>query len=63
MEFGDWSRYLPILILNIEEKNNIFSMLCFIISRKVKMQLKCRKKFVQCLEKMLWLIERVTSGL
>ena len=24
--------------------HNIFSMLCFIISRKVKMQLKCKKK-------------------
>ena len=32
-----------ILILKMEEKSNIFSILCFIISRKVKMQLKCKK--------------------
>ena len=28
----------------MEEKTNIFGILCFIISRKVKTQLKCRKK-------------------
>ena len=28
-----------------------FSMLCFIISRNAKMQLKCKKRFVQCMEK------------
>ena len=42
---------------------NIFSILCFIISRKVKMQLKCKKRVVWCMEKMLWLIECVKSGL
>ena len=34
---------VAILILKVEE-NNIFSILCFIISRKVKTQLKCKKK-------------------
>ena len=38
-------------------------MLCFIISRKVKTRLKRKKWFVQCMEKVLWLIERVKSGL
>ena len=33
-----------ILILNMEEKGNIFGTLCFIISRKVKTQLKHKKK-------------------
>ena len=59
-----------ILILKMEEKN-IFDILCFIISRKVKMQLKCKKKkweretdkrFVQCMEKQLWLSECIKSG-
>ena len=40
----------------------MFSILCFIISRKVKTQLKCIKRFVQC-KKILWLIECVKSGL
>ena len=35
---------IVILILKMEEKSNIFGILCFIISRKVKMQLKCKKK-------------------
>ena len=51
---------------NIEDerkKATVFSMLCFIISRKVKTQLKCKKNFVQCVEKVPWLIERVRSGL
>ena len=46
--------------MKMEEKN-IFDILYFIISRKVKMQLKCKKKkkretdkrFVQCMEKVL----------
>ena len=38
-------------------------MLCFIISRKVKMQLKRKKRLVQCMEKVLWLIKCVKSGL
>ena len=41
---------------------NIFGVLCFLISRKVKMQPK-HKRFVQCTEKMLWLTECVKSGL
>ena len=32
------------LILNVEEKSNIFGISCFIISSKVKMQLKCTKR-------------------
>ena len=35
---------VAILILKMEE--NIFGILCFIISRKVKMQLKRKKSFV-----------------
>ena len=37
----------------MKEKCNIFGILYFIISRKVKMQLKNRKGFVQPLEKVL----------
>ena len=49
---------------NIEDRrNNIFSILCFTISRKVKMLLKCKKRFVQYMEKALWLTECVKSGL
>ena len=44
---------VDILILKMEEKSNIFSILCFIVSRKVKTQLKCTKRFVQCMEKVL----------
>ena len=33
-----------ILTLKMEEKSDIFGILCFIISRKVKMQLKCKKE-------------------
>ena len=36
--------YVAILILKMGEKSNIFSMLCFIISRKIKTQLKYKKK-------------------
>ena len=35
------------------ERSNIFGIACFIISRKVKMQLECKKGFVQCVEKVL----------
>ena len=34
-----------------KKASNIFSILHFIISRKVKMQLKHKKRFVQCMEK------------
>ena len=34
---------VAILELKVEEKSNIFGILCFIISRKVKMQLKHKK--------------------
>ena len=53
---------VTILILKIEEKSNIFGILRFIISRKVKMQLKHKKRFVQYMETVLWLIEHVKSG-
>ena len=55
---------IAILILKMEEIH-IFGILCFIISRKVKTQLKCKniKRSVQCLEKVLGLIEHVKSGL
>ena len=43
---------LAILILRMEE-NNILGILCFVISRKVETQLKCKKRFVQCMEKVL----------
>jgi len=35
--------YVAILELKVEEKSNIFGILYFIISRKVKMQLKHKK--------------------
>ena len=35
---------VAILILRWKKIGNIFGILCFIISRKVKMQLKCTKK-------------------
>ena len=47
----------------MEEDIQHFGILCFIISRKVKMQLKCIKRFIQCMEKVLWLIEHVRRGL
>ena len=54
--------YVAILIL--KKKSNIFSILCFSISRELKMQMKCKKKrFVQCVEKVLWLTECANSGL
>ena len=42
-----------ILILKMKENRQHFCILCFIISRKVNTQLKCRKRFVQCVEKVL----------
>ena len=35
---------VAILILKMQEKKQHFGILCFIISRKVKTQLKCKKK-------------------
>ena len=32
----------------MEGKSNIFGILCFIVSRKVNMQLKCKKKKTHC---------------
>ena len=47
---------VAILILKMEQ--NIFGVLWFTISRKVKTQLKCKKRLLQCMEKVLWLIEK-----
>ena len=46
---------VAILILKMEEKSNIFGVLCFITLRKVKTQLKCKRD----LEKVLGLMERI----
>lgn len=43
---------IAVLILKVEEKSNVFGMLCFIISRKIKNTTEMHKKrFVQCMEK------------
>ena len=46
---------VTILIMKVEGKCNIFGILCFIISRKVKTQLKCQKKK----KRNLWSVEKV----
>ena len=38
---------------NVKMEENISGILCFIISRKVKTQWEHKKRFVQCMEKML----------
>ena len=55
--------WVAILILKTKEKSNLSGILCFVILRKVKMQLKCQKRLVQCMEKVLRLIEHVKTGL
>ena len=43
-------------IIEDERKKQYFGILCFIISRKVEMQLKWKKKkSVHCMQKVLWL--------
>ena len=42
------------LILKKEEKRNILSIIFFVISRKVKTLLKCKKRFVQCMKCYDW---------
>ena len=44
---------VAILILKMEEKMQHFWHIMLFISRKVKMQLKCRKGLVQCMENVL----------
>ena len=44
-------------------KSNIFGILSFNISRKVKMQVKYKIRIVQCLEMVLGLLKMVKSGL
>ena len=39
---------IAILTLKMEENLQLFGILCFIISRKVKTQLKCKKKKKIC---------------
>ena len=53
---------VAVLTLKMEENTQHFGVLCF-ISRKVKTQLKHKKRFVQCVEKVLGLGEYVKSGL
>ena len=45
--------FAAILILKMEEDTQHFGVLCFIISRKVKMQMQYKKRYVQCMEKVL----------
>ena len=54
---------VAILILKMEEKMQHFWHIMLYYFRKVKMQLKCEKRFVHCMEKVLWLTEYVKSGL
>ena len=54
---------ISILILKMEKKEQIFSILFFIISRVIKTQWKCKKRFVQYMEKVLWLIKCIKSSL
>ena len=53
---------VAIVILRLEENTQHFGILCFIISRKVKMQLKVQKRFVPCLEKVLLTYQTCQSG-
>ena len=54
---------VSILILKMKEKSNVFGILCSIISRKVKRQLKHERRFLQCVEKALWLNRCARHGL
>ena len=56
---------VAILILKMEREKQHFKYLCYIISRKVQTYWNVKKKkwFVQCMEKVLWLIERDKNGL
>ena len=48
----------------MEGKSNIFGILCFIVSRKVNMQLKCKKKKKHCaVYGQNAMIEHIKSGL
>ena len=52
-----------ILILKMEEKSNIFSIvLCYFKKGKNATETQ-KERFEQCMEKVLWLIEYVKSGL
>ena len=53
-KLSKWVNFcVAILILKIEGKSSIWGILCFIISRKVKMQLKPQNGFVPCMGKVL----------
>ena len=54
---------VAIFILKMEDKKQHFGILSFIISRKIKMQVKCKIRIVQCLEMVLGLLKPVKSGL
>ena len=55
--------YVAIFILKMEDKKQYFGILLFIISRKVKIQVKSKIRIVQCLEIVLGLLKPVKSGL
>ena len=55
----NWWVFVAILMLKLEEKKQHFSILWFIISKKIKTQ----KKICEDMEKILWLIEHIKSGL
>ena len=54
---------VAILILKMEEKSNVFGILCFIILRKVKTQVKRKKKICAVYGEGAVTDERVKSGL
>ena len=53
---------VTILILNIEENMQHFQYI-MLYFKKGKNTTEMQKRFVQCIEKVLWLIECVKSGL
>ena len=56
--------YVAILILKMEEKKQHFRHIMLYYFKKGKNATEMQnKRFVQCVEKVLWLIERVKSGL
>ena len=54
---------VAILILKMEENTQHFWHIMLYYFKKCKTETKMPKKFVQCMEKVLWYIEHVKSGL
>ena len=52
-----------ILILKMEENVQHFWLIMLYYFKKDKTQLKCKKRFVQCMKNVLWLIEYGQRGL